>query len=345
MTGDTLETLARLDPRVPGWPHEQAAERACPLCDLPRPSVLRRPDGLPLAHCAACHLWFVARVIPEDDLRRFYSDYWGRFRPAPGTPTSVRRFREAAEAGAARDIRLQRLEALLGGLGGRRILDVGCGLGAFLAAARARGADVIGQEVSRAACEFVREKIGVSALHEPLESVGKAVGPVDAVVMIDVLEHLARPKEALASVWRMLPPGGLLLLWTPNGGAAGSSLERARSWVGFRVDLDHLQYFSAATIDCLRDGGGWRIEHLESVGFPDLDGIGGESPGIRRRVRLAAENLGSGIPGARPLVRAVKELGRELRVHGWRDPRHGTYHLFSILRKANEDVRPDGAVK
>ena len=202
---------------------------------------------------------------------------------------------------------------------------------------------MIGQEMSAAACAFVREKIGVPALHEPLESVEKVVDPVDAVVMIDVLEHLARPKEALASAWRMLSPGGLLLLWTPNGGGAGSSLETARSWVGFRVDLDHLQYFSPATIACLRDGCGWRIEHMESVGYPDLDGIGGELPAVGRRARLAAENLGSRIPGARPLVRAVKALGRELRVLGWRDPRLGTYHLFSILRKPREDMRPDGA--
>jgi 2-polyprenyl-3-methyl-5-hydroxy-6-metoxy-1,4-benzoquinol methylase len=343
VTGDTLETLARLDPRIPSWAHDQAADRACPLCDRPRPPVLRRPDGLPLAHCQACHLWFVATVISEDELRRFYSDYWGTFRPAPGTPSSVRRFRGSAEAGAVRDIRLQRLEALLGGLGGRRILEVGCGLGAFLVAARARGAEVIGQEVSGAACAFVREKIGVPVLHEPLESVEKAVGAVDAVAMIDVLEHLARPKEALASVWRILPPDGLLLLWTPNGGGAGSSLRTARSWVGFRVDLDHLQYFSAATIAGLCDRGRWRIEHLETVGFPDFDGIGAESTAVGRRARIATENFGSRIPGARPLVRAVKAFGRELRTLGGRDPRLGTYHLFTILRKAREDMRPDGA--
>lgn len=338
MTGDALETLARLDPRVPGWTHDQAADRACPLCDRLRPAVLRRPDGLPLAHCPECHLWFVARVIPQDELERFYSDYWGTFRPAPGTPAGVRRFREAAHAGAEADVRLQRLEALLGGLGGRRILEVGCGLGAFLAAARARGADVIGQELSGAACEFVRGKIGVSALHEPLESVEKAVGAVDAVAMIDVLEHLARPKEALASVWRMLSPGGLLLVWTPNGGGAGSSLETARAWIGFRVDLDHLQYFSVATIARLCHGGGWRIEHLETLGFPDLDGIGGAPATVGRRIRLAAANLGSRIPGARRLVSAVRAARP-----GWRNPRLGTYHLFSILRKAREDARAGGA--
>jgi 2-polyprenyl-3-methyl-5-hydroxy-6-metoxy-1,4-benzoquinol methylase len=268
-------------------------------------------------------------------LRQFYSDYWGTFRPAPTTALAVRRFLEAAETGAVQDIRLQRLEALLGGLKGRRIFEVGCGLGGFLASAKARGAEVFGQDVSRAACEFVREKIGVPVFHESLEDCARAAGSVDAVVMIDVIEHFGRPREALASAWRMLSPDGLLLVWTPNGGGAGASLETARSWVGFRVDLDHLQYFAAETIVRLRDVGGWRVEHLETVGFPDLDGIGGQATWHRGHIRMAAECFGSRIPGAGPLVRAVKALGREFRALGWRGARLGTYHLFTILRRAS----------
>jgi hypothetical protein len=137
----------------------------------------------------------------------------------------------------------------------------------------------------------------------------------------------------------MLSPDGLLLLWTPNGGGAGASLETSRSWVGFRLDLDHLQYFSSATIACLRDRGGWRIEHLETVGFPDPEA--GQATSGDRHIRLATEYYGSRIPGARPLVRAVKALGRELRVLGWRDARLGTYHLFTILRKVRAETKPD----
>lgn len=333
MTADTLETLERLDPRTPPFPCGPAADRACPLCDRAQPPVLRRPDGLPLSFCPTCHLWFVACAIPDDALREFYSRHWDDFRPAPKTALAVRRFLDAAEAGAGQDVRLLRLEALLGGLKGRRILEVGCGLGAFLAAARARGAEVIGQEVSRAACDFVRETIGVTAFHESLENCAREIGPVDAVVMIDVIEHLARPGEVLATVRRMLPPGGLLLLWTPNGGGAGVSLETAREWIGFRLDLDHLQYLSAGTVACLGDGDGWQVEHLETTGFPDLETIGRHATPGGRQFRLAAEYYASRIPGARPLVRAAKALGRELGVFGWRDARLGTFHLFAILRK------------
>jgi hypothetical protein len=80
------------------------------------------------------------------------------------------------------------------------------------------------------------------------------------------------------------------------------------------------------------------------VGFPDLEGIGGRATAGGGRVRLAAEYYGSRVPGARPLVRAVRALGRELRVLGWKDARLGTYHLFTILRRetrGDEDGRKE----
>jgi 2-polyprenyl-3-methyl-5-hydroxy-6-metoxy-1,4-benzoquinol methylase len=322
---------------MPAWRNEAHEARSCPLCDRPRPPLLRRPDGLPLSYCPPCRLWFVARAIPEAALRRFYEAYWGAFRAAPRTASAARRFVDAAEAGAARDPRLQRLEALLGGLRGRRIFEVGCGLGGFLAAARARGADVVGQDISGDACEFARERIGVAVRHEGLESCPEAVGPVDAVVMLDVLEHLSQPKEALAIARRMLAPGGLLLLWTPNGGAAGDALDTARSWIGFRVDLDHLQYVSAETVAGLCGAHGWRVEHLETIGFPDLEGFGENAASNGGRLRRAAELCASRIPGARRFAGAFKAMGRDLEVFGCRDARRGTFHLFTILRK---DGRP-----
>jgi len=67
-----------------------------------------------------------------------------------------------------------------------------------------------------------------------------------------------------------LKPGGLLLLHTPNGGEAGTNIERAKKWVGFRVDLEHLQYLSPRTINCLSHELNLRIERLGAFGFAGL---------------------------------------------------------------------------
>jgi 2-polyprenyl-3-methyl-5-hydroxy-6-metoxy-1,4-benzoquinol methylase len=330
----TLESLKSLDARIPHWHQAELVERPCPLCDKSREPLVLRPDGLPLSYCGECHLWFVARIIPEEALTQFYSDYWDSFRPAQRGRPAAKRMLGAARNAGAHDIRLQRLEALLGGLQGRRIFEVGCGLGSFLLAAQTRGAEVVGQDISSQACDFVGKQLGLPIWQEPFECCANRIGPVDAVVMIDLVEHLARPGEAFETAWEMLPEGGLLLLWTPNGGAAGASLATARSWIGFRVDLDHLQYLSPSTIACLEKRGGWRIEHLETLGFPDLDGITkGPRPSISR-TRLAAEYYLSRIPGSHQVIGGFRAFGRELRVAGPEDARTGTYHLFAIMRKA-----------
>jgi hypothetical protein len=100
--------------------------------------------------------------------------------------------------------------------------------------------------------------------------------------------------------------------------------------VGFRVDLEHLQYFSPRTIQVLADSWGLHIDHLETTGYPWLNGID----------RLPTKTNGaSGIN----LVTAAKKLVR--RWASWipqtlqiarefREPRvRGSYHLFAILRK------------
>jgi SAM-dependent methyltransferase len=175
----------------------------------------------------------------------------------------------------------------------------------------------------------------LSVYGEPFErcAIG-AIGSVDAVVMIDLIEHLADPRAALEKAWEMLGPRGLLLLWTPNGGAAGASLATARRWAGFRVDLDHLQYFSPGTVMALGTNRGWRIEHLETLGFPDLRRIGKTPRLAGTSLRNAVRYCASRFPGARRFAMALRAFGRELGVAALPDARLGTYHLFAILRRA-----------
>ena len=201
-------------------------------------------------------------------------------------------------------------------------------------ATSARGADVVGQDISAPACEFVRKRLGLQVYEVPFETCAELVGTVDAVVMIDLIEHLSDPRAALETAWGMLAPRGLLLLWTPNGGAAGASATTARSWVGFRVDLDHLQYFSPGTVMSLCRLHRWRVEHLETLGFPEIQrGATASRPGLAT-ARSAVRYYASRVPGARRLARGLGALVREVSAAGLPDARAGTYHLLAILRKA-----------
>ena len=102
---------------------------------------------------------------------------------------------------------------------GGELLDIGCGTGNFLAAARDRGYDVTGIELDRNAVLFARERLGLQKVF-PLtisEFAEQHAGEhFDVVTFFEVLEHQATPAEFLQKVRTGLRPGGMIALSVPN---------------------------------------------------------------------------------------------------------------------------------
>jgi 2-polyprenyl-3-methyl-5-hydroxy-6-metoxy-1,4-benzoquinol methylase len=95
------------------------------------------------------------------------------------------------------------------------LLDVGCSTGYFLNAARLHF-EASGVEPSLWAATFARERLKLPVTDGTLENVRLPSGSQDVVTMIDVIEHLADPLATLKEIHRVLKPGGLLYLVTPD---------------------------------------------------------------------------------------------------------------------------------
>lgn len=267
-----LPKLAPLDYRIPRWAPEDLAPRLCPFCGAWREAILRRPDDLPVAYCAACAVWYVSSIPTPERLVSFYQGYWRSFRPARLDARTARVMTRTARENARADVRISRLTAILATLDGRRVVDIGCGLGSFLLSLQVRGAEPLGVEISEEARDFVQQYLGL-LVYGDLSGCLAEAGPVDAIVLNDLVQHLVEPAQFLETAVRSLREGGVISIWTPNGGAAGQDLNSAREWVGFRVDLEHLQYLSPRAIVLLAGKLGLTVEHLETTGFPGLTGI------------------------------------------------------------------------
>lgn len=103
---------------------------------------------------------------------------------------------------------------------GARLLDLGCGSGAFLAEAAALGWRADGLEPDpQAVAAGLKRTIPIR--QGGLPDTGVADNTYDAVTMSHVIEHIHDPIAALKEVYRILKPGGMLWVSTPN--AAGAS--------------------------------------------------------------------------------------------------------------------------
>jgi ubiquinone/menaquinone biosynthesis C-methylase UbiE len=118
----------------------------------------------------------------------------------------------------------------LGDLAGKRVLDIGCGLGGKTVAYAEANARVTGVDLSEkniAQCSAFARARGVDAAFAAgdAERLPFAGGSFDAVIANDSLEHFADPEGALAELARVLKPGGsIFLFFTPWGSPLGSHL-------------------------------------------------------------------------------------------------------------------------
>jgi 2-polyprenyl-6-hydroxyphenyl methylase/3-demethylubiquinone-9 3-methyltransferase len=108
----------------------------------------------------------------------------------------------------------------LGDLGGRRVLDAGCGGGLVARELAAAGAEVVGVDRSRGSLGVARRAAGPIGSFAPaqgrLERLPFAGGAFDAVVAADVLEHVPDLPAAVAELARVLAPGGSFVFDTVN---------------------------------------------------------------------------------------------------------------------------------
>jgi SAM-dependent methyltransferase len=128
---------------------------------------------------------------------------------------------------------------------GGHVLEVGCAYGFFLKAARTRF-EVTGIEIADSAVQSCRLD-GLRVYHGVVSGpLLASIGQVDAVVLLDVIEHLPDPEDDLRLLTRALRPGGVMIVST---GDFASVLAR---YMGPKWRLmtppQHLWYFTPVSL-------------------------------------------------------------------------------------------------
>lgn len=144
-----------------------------------------------------------------------------------------------------------------------RLLDIGCGAGSLLQAARRAGWDATGTEVSRTAVAHVRA-VGCEVFHGELAEAHYPAAHFDVVTASEILEHLPDPQSLVAEIARVLRPGGLFWATTPHGRGLSSRLLGLR-WSTVSPP-EHLQLFSLGGARALFERAGFTRTRLTTRG-------------------------------------------------------------------------------
>jgi SAM-dependent methyltransferase len=253
---------------------------ACPVCHTPDSAAcLRGRDRLfglskatfDLFRCPSCECVFLHPFPEESALAGFYPpEYWWSEEPDRGTLLSriFRKLEKAYREFVITDhVRFLDDCARRNGAGEKRLLDIGCGSGAFLHAAQSHGFVPYGMDISAEAVQIAQKQYGFPVRQG---GIGRNIWEghrFNFITMFHVLEHLPNPRMALNYAVSLLQPGGTLILQVPNISSIQARLFGKR-WYGLDVPR-HLINFSPKSLQVLLREMGYRFQLVRRFSLRD----------------------------------------------------------------------------
>ena len=223
-------------------------EVACPICKGPANSVitdkLRFGRKADVRRCGYCGLIFLDQgsfdLPPDFYESQYHQTYLTHVEPAALDPQQY--YEKMSKSIQPWSDRINRLLT-----GSETVLDFGCSTGHLLTNIQGQAEKVYGHEVNTKEIEFCRKQLGLDVdnrdLFERFEE-----GLFDYITMIYVLEHIADPIDLLTQLQKLLKPNGKLIILLPNAADALLNFYDIPDFRQFYFCLEHLYYFTPATI-------------------------------------------------------------------------------------------------
>ena len=241
--------------------------------------VCLREDKTLVVHCQECHLESVNPLPTIEAMQENYQKEMIGNESDSGLHSNyiLERQKRIKSFSKLYNSRLSLIESLYPAKG--NLLDIGCGAGFFLNIANERGWNCHGMEILPEYIKYAQENFALKQIRlESLDgSLSYDANTFDVITLWDLIEHLRNPLNSLQKIYRIMQPGGLLVMWTPN---VKNAIILKEKWTGYKI-LQHFYFFSGDSLKKILEKAGFKIVSLktnkarkgllESKGFKSYD--------------------------------------------------------------------------
>lgn len=213
-----------------------------------RDVIGRSGDAYDLLRCRACGSLSASPIPTPERIAALYPEHY-TFRRHGARTSAQRVVQELFWWGYHRwtyTVDVAAVRRLTGRSGGR-LLDVGCGGGIHLRLLAEAGFAVEGMEISAEDCGYVEGTLGYPAHRGSLASSTLAPAQFDVITLFNTLEHLPDPRPTAQAAFRLLRPGGWLVVKIPMADGWQPAVSGAR-WRNIREVPRHLALASQSGI-------------------------------------------------------------------------------------------------
>lgn len=201
-----------------------------------------------IVKCKSCKFVFCEPIPSLKELEQHYKGYG---RNDYLSPITIKRYHEI-------------LDSLEPYRKTNKLIDVGCGIGYFLEAAKERGWEVYGTEFTDEAVQKCSEK-GIKMEKGILDPENYMPEEFDVITSFEVIEHINNPIHELNSFHKLLRKGGIVYVTTPNFNSL------LRYWLKSSYNNicfpEHLSYYTPKTLKKAFTNTGFKTLKIESTGI------------------------------------------------------------------------------
>lgn len=197
-------------------------EENCPVCNSNEKKLLGHPlmkneifghyesilKKVEISKCMKCNLLYLSPIVHYSDefLKNLYPlEYWGN--------DQDKDFKNMKDK---QDIFKRAIKLYNENPKGKKLLDIGCGMGEFLKIASDYGMEPLGMDLNNTTTDYITSNYGYKTLNKLITEETFEENSFDFVVLSHVIEHVQDPNKLIRIIYKILKPGGIFIMATPN---------------------------------------------------------------------------------------------------------------------------------